>query len=153
MDLYQKISDDLKEALKNSDSMKISTLRLILSSFHNKEIEKKGKGQETKLTEEEIISVLSTEAKKRKESIEAYIKGNRSDLADEEKKEIELIQVYLPEQMGEEEIKKIVKAKIKELGISSQKDFGEAMGILAKELKGRADSGLVSRILKEELVS
>ena len=103
--LLEKIKNDLKEALKGGNQTKISTLRMVLSSLHNKEIEKKGKGQEPKLTEEETIEVLMNEAKKRKESNEAYLKGNRNDLADKEKKELEIITVYLPKQLSEEEIK------------------------------------------------
>lgn len=150
MDLHQKISDDLKNALKNGDQIKVSTLRLVLSSFHNKEIEKKGKGQESKLTDEEIISVLSSEAKKRKESAEVYVAGNRPELADKEKQELEFIRIYLPQQLGEDEIRKIVEAKIKELGVVDKKDFGKTMGVLMKDLKGKADASLVGQILNEE---
>jgi len=103
--LHQRIKEDLKEALKAGDGFRVGTLRMVLSSLHNKEIEKKGKGQEPKLTEEETIEVLMNEAKKRKESNEAYLKGNRNDLADKEKKELEIITVYLPKQLSEEEIK------------------------------------------------
>jgi len=126
-------------------------LRMVLSSLHNKEIEKKGKGQEPKLTEEETIEVLMSEAKKRKESIEAYLKGNRSDLADKEKKELEIITIYLPKQLSEEEIKKIVQETIQKIGAQSEKDFGKVMGLLMKELKGKADTKLVSQIVKKSL--
>jgi hypothetical protein len=153
MDLYQKISDDLKEALKNHDELKVSTLRLLLTSFHNKEIEKKSKEKDQKLTEEEIIEILMSEAKKRKEAIEVYLKGNRADLADKENKELNFIQSYLPQQMTETEIRNFVQTKIKELGVNSIKDFGKTMGILMKELKGKADASLVNKILKEELQS
>lgn len=151
MDLHQKISDDLKDALKSGNQTKISTLRMVLSSLHNKEIEKKGKGQGLKLSEEETIGVLMSEAKKRKESIEAYLKSNRNDLADKERKELEIITVYLPKQLSEEEIKKIVQETIQKIGAQSEKDFGKAMGLLMKELKGKADATLVSKILKEAL--
>ncbi|MFA5386701.1 MAG: GatB/YqeY domain-containing protein [Candidatus Paceibacterota bacterium] len=151
MDLLQKISDDLKNALKSGDQIKISTLRMVLSSLHNKEIEKKTKGEESKLTDEEIISVLSSESKKRRDSIEAYTKGNRPELADKEQKELECVKAYLPEQLSEDETRKIVQEKIKELEINGPKDFGKAMGVLMKELKGKADAGLVSQFLNEEL--
>ena len=149
--LHQKISNDLKEALKGGNQTKISTLRMVLSSLHNKEIEKKGKGQEPKLTEEETIEVLMNEAKKRKESNEAYLKGNRNDLADKEKKELEIITIYLPKQLSEEEIKKIVQETIQKIGAQSEKDFGKVMGLLMKELKGKADTKLVSQIVKKSL--
>lgn len=151
MDLHQKILDDLKDALKSGDQIKISTLRLVLSSLHNKEIEKKTKGGESKLTEEEIISVLSSESKKRRDSIEAYTKGNRPELADKEQKELGYIKAYLPEQLSEAEVKKIVQEKIKELEIGGPKDFGKVMGVLMKDLKGKADASLVSKILNEIL--
>ena len=149
--LYQKIKEDLNEALKSGDTLRISVLRMVLSSFHNKEIEKKGKNQNSELTEEEIIEVLKREAKKRKEAIETYLKGNRNDLADKEKKELEIIIAYLPKQLSEEEIKKIVQEAIQKLGAQSEKDFGKVMGFLMKELKGKADAGLVSQIVKESL--
>ena len=148
---HQRIKEDLKEALKAGDGFRVGTLRMVLSSLHNKEIEKKGKGQEPKLTEEETIEVLMSEAKKRKESIEAYLKGNRSDLADKEKKELEIITIYLPKQLSEEEIKKIVQETIQKIGAQSEKDFGKAMGEVMKELKGKADASLVSQIVKENL--
>jgi len=149
--LYQKIKEDLNEALKSGDTLRISVLRMVLSSLHNKEIEKKGKNQNPELTEEEIIEVLKREVKKRKEAIETYLKGNRNDLADKEKKELEIIIAYLPKQLSEEEIKKIVQEAIQKLGAQSEKDFGKVMGFLMKELKGKADAGLVSQIVKESL--
>jgi len=149
--LYQKIKEDLSKALKSGDTLRISVLRMVLSSLHNKEIEKKGKNQNSELTEEEIIEVLKREAKKRKEAIETYLKGNRNDLADKEKKELEIIIAYLPKQLSEEEIKKIVQEAIQKLGAQSEKDFGKVMGFLMKELKGKADAGLVSQIVKESL--
>jgi len=148
---HQRIKEDLKEALKAGDGFRVGTLRMVLSSLHNKEIEKKGKGQEPKLTEEETIEVLMNEAKKRKESNEAYLKGNRNDLADKEKKELEIITVYLPKQLSEEEIKKIVQETIQKIGAQSEKDFGKVMGLLMKELKGKADTKLVSQIVKKSL--
>ena len=148
---HQRIKEDLKEALKAGDGFRVGTLRMVLSSLHNKEIEKKGKGQEPKLTEEETIEDLMSEAKKRKESIGAYLKGNRNDLADKEKKELEIITVYLPKQLNEEEIKKIVQETIQKIGAQNEKDFGKVMGEVMKELKGRADAGLVSQIVKDNL--
>ena len=148
--LHQRIKEDLKEALKNGNQIRISTLRMLLSSLHNKEIEKKGKGQEPKLTDEEIVLVLSSEAKKRKESIEAYTTGNRSELANKEKQELEFIRMYLPQQLSEDEIRKAVRVKIKELGVVDKKDFGKIMGVLMKDLRGKADANLVNQILNEE---
>ncbi len=149
--LHQKIVDDLKVALKSGDSFKTNTLRFLLSSLHNKEIEKKGRGLEPTLSDDEVIEVLSREAKKRKEAIEAYKKGNRTDLAQKETKELEIIEKYLPEQLAEEEIEKIVKATIEKTGAKEVKDFGKVMAEAMKELKGKADASLVSEIVRKQL--
>lgn len=151
MSLHQKIIQNLKEAMKASREFEVGVLRMLLSSLHNKEIEKKGKGLEPILSDEEVVEVLSREAKKRKEAIEAYIKGNRNDLADKEKKELEIIQQYLPKQLTEEEIEKTVTAIIERTGIKDMKRFGQLMSELMKELKGRVDASLVSDIVKKKL--
>lgn len=149
--LHQKITIDLKVALKSGDSFRTNTLRFLLSSLHNKEIEKKGKGLEPTLSDDEVIEVLSREAKKRKEAIEAYKKGNRTDLAQKETKELEIIEKYLPEQLTEEEIEKIVKTAIEKTGAKDVKDFGRLMGEAMKELKGKADAILVGEMIKNKL--
>lgn len=149
--LHQKITIDLKVALKSGDSFRTNTLRFLLSSLHNKEIEKKGKGLEPTLSDDEVIEVLSREAKKRKEAIEAYKKGNRTDLAQKETKELEIIEKYLPEQLTEEEIEKIVKTAIEKTGAKDVKDFGRLMGEAMKELKGKADTILVGEMIKNKL--
>jgi uncharacterized protein YqeY len=149
--LHQKIVDDLKAVLKSGDSFRTNTLRFLLSSLHNKEIEKKGRGLEPTLSDDEAIEVLSREAKKRKEASEAYKKGNRKDLAQKETKELEIIEKYLPEQLTEEEIKKTVKTAIEKVGAKEIKDFGRVMAETMKALKGKADASLVSEIVKSKL--
>jgi len=149
--LHQKISDNLKEAMKAGQEFEVGVLRMLLSSLHNKEIEKKGKGLEPTLSDDEVIEVLSREAKKRKEAIEAYKKGNRTDLAQKETKELEIIEKYLPEQLSEEEVEKIIIAAIKKIGAVTVKDFGKVMGEAMKELKGKADASLVSEIARKRL--
>lgn len=148
MGTLEKIKTDLKEALKSRDSFKAGTLRYVLSAVHNAEIDK-GKG--SKLTEEELATLLQKQAKQRKESIEAYRKGDRSDLVEKEEKELEIIEAYLPEQLGEEEIKKIVGEAIEQVGASGPQDMGKVMGALMPKVKGRADGSLVSRLVKEQL--
>lgn len=103
------------------------------------------------LTEEGILEVISREIKRRKESIEAFEKGNRLDLADKEKKELEILSAYLPEQLSEEKIREIIKTKIVELGASGPQDFGKVMGLVSKETKGKADGAKVAVLVKEEL--
>ena len=149
--LHQKIVDDLKGAMKAGQEFEVGVFRFLLASLHNKEIEKKGKGLESTLSDDEAIEVLSREAKKRKEAIEAYEKGNRTDLAQKETKELEIIEKYLPEQLSEEEIEKIITAAIKKTGAVTVKDFGKVMGVCMKKLSGKADGSSVNKIVKEEM--
>ena len=151
MTLKEQLLVDLKGALKNNFPLETSTLRLILSSLHNKEIEKRGKGENTDLTDEEVMEVLLKEAKKRQESIDAYEKGGRNDLVDKESKELKIIKKYLPPQLNEEEIRDLVNKKITQLGVSESKDFGLVMKELMKELRGKSDASLVSKLVKEQL--
>jgi uncharacterized protein YqeY len=149
--LHQKLTDDLKDAMKSGDSFRTGVLRMLSSTLHNKEIEKKGKGLEPALSEEEVIEVLTKEAKKRKESMEIYSKAGRADLSKKEAKELEIIKIYLPEQLGEEEVEKIVKAAIEKVGAKDVKDFGKVIAEAMKELKGKADASLVSGMVKKNL--
>jgi len=144
----EQIRSELKEAQKAQDSFKVGTLRYILSAIHNAEIEK-GKGET--LTEEELVTILQKQAKQRRESIEAYEKGGRADLAEKEQKELGIIESYLPEQMGEEEITKLVEEAISATGASSLQDMGKVMGVLMPKIEGKADGSLVSRLVKENL--
>ncbi|MFH1461166.1 MAG: GatB/YqeY domain-containing protein [Patescibacteria group bacterium] len=162
MSLKEKIQSEIKEALRGKEAEKLSVLRMLMAAVLNKEKEKRAKlskneedesklEEMSKLTEEEILGVISGEVKKRKDSIEQYGKGNRQDLVDQEKKELEILANYLPEQMNEEEIRKIIKEKIKELGASAPQDTGRIMGAIMPQLKGKADGGLVNKIVQEEL--
>ena len=103
------------------------------------------------MTEEEVVEILIREAKKRKEAAEIYAKGGRDDLSQKEIREIELIKKYLPEQLSEQEIEKIVKVAIEKTNAKEQKDFGRAMAEAMKELKGKADAKLTSEIVKKFL--
>lgn len=149
--LHQKITDGLKDAMRSGDDFQVGILRMIVSAFHNKEIEKRGKKLEPILSEEEMVEILFREIKKRKEAIEIFSKGGRSDLAEKEAKELEIIKIYLPEQLGEEEVEKIIMAAVEKIGAKDIKDFGKVMAEAMKELKGKADASLVSKILKKRL--
>src|SRR3989338_5592078 len=166
MTFKEKIQGDLQEALKVKEEIKTSVLRLLLASISNKETEKRTKvwkqkptskpkelEKESVLADEEIIDVISSEIKKRKESIELFSKGGRQNLADKEKKEAEILQGYLPEQLSEEELKKLVKDALLKIGAKEQKDMGKVMAELVPKIKGKADNSLVSKIVKESLVS
>ncbi len=149
--LYQEISDDLKESLKAGRAFEAGVFRFLLSSLHNREIEKRGKGLEPTLSDEEVIEVLSREAKKRKEAIEAYTKGGRNDLVKKETEELTIIKRYLPRELGETDIKKVVESVIGRTGATSAKDFGLVMKEAMKELRGRADAAIVSELVRQKL--
>jgi uncharacterized protein YqeY len=145
MDTASKIKGDLLKALKSGDSSQAEILRYILSAIHNAEIAK-GKGKS--LTEEELAQVLQKQAKQRQESIEAYKKGGRNDLAEKEKKELEIIKTYLPEQLSEEKVRQLAEEAVKKVGASGPKDIGRVMGALMPEVKGKADGAVVSKVVK-----
>lgn len=149
MSLKEQILSDLKDALKSGDVLKRDVLRLLFGVIKNTEIEKKKK--EEGLNDEEVIEVIKRSIKQRKDSIEQYEKGERSDLAEKEKKELEILSVYLPEQMSEEKVKEEIKKIISSVGAVSQKDFGKVMGMAMRNLKGQADGDVVKKIVEEEL--
>ena len=105
----------------------------------------------SRLSDEEIIQAVSTEIKKRKEAAEQYRQGNRQELAEKEEAELKILSVYMPEQMPEEEIRRLVKEAVQKSGAKSMAEIGKVMGILMPQVKGKADGGSVSKIVKEEL--
>lgn len=139
----------MKTAMKAGDSGTLTTLRGLIAVLNNKGIEKRAKtGTEEPLTDEEITSALLTEAKKRKESIAVFTQGGRADLAENESKELEVIQAYLPKQLSAEETEQAVLA---ELTKSGAKEFGPAMKTVMAALRGKADAALVTEIVKKAL--
>lgn len=146
MSLKEKIQSDIKKAMIARRPLEVSVLRMLMAAILNKEKEKK-----IELEDQETLEVALSEAKKRKDSIEQYQKGNRQDLVDQEKEELEILNQYLPEQMSEEEIRKIVKEKVKEISASGPQETGKVMGAVMPQLKGKADGGLVGKIVQEEL--
>jgi uncharacterized protein len=149
MGLREKIPLDLKNALRDKKTLELSVLRMLQSAIRNKEIEKK-KG-DVGLTDEEVIEVITSEIKKRKEAIEGYMKGQRQDLVDKEKAELEVLMSYMPKQMEEMEIREEVKKAIQEVGAKTPQDMGKVMKILMPCMKGKADGALVNKIVREEL--
>ncbi len=148
MNLKEKLHTDLVEAQKAKEELKVSTLRMLTAAIKNFEIEKGGAGFSA--SEEDVLGVIQKQVKQRKDSIESYKSGGRQELADKETKELEILQNYLPEMMGEDEVEKLVETAIKETGASSPADIGKVMGKLS-ELRGKADMSLVSSIVKEKL--
>ena len=156
MSLKEKIQKDLAESVKGKEELKTSVLRMLTAAILNKAKEKRyksGEEKEAELNDEEIIEVIASEVKKRKEAAEEYEKGGRNDLAEKEKKELQILQKYLPEQLSEEEIKKLAKEAIEKIGAKDPKDMGRVMSGLMPQVKGKADGALVSKIVKELLAS
>lgn len=147
--LKDKLQGDLKEAMMARDELRLSTIRMLKSAIQYHEIQKGGAGYEA--TDEDVLEVIAREVKKRRESIEMFEKGGNQESADKEKKELEILQTYLPEQMGEDEIRKLVKDAIAQTGASTPQDMGKVMGVLMPQTKGKADGSIVSKIVKEEL--
>ena len=145
----QQFQEDLKQSMLAKNGLKTSVLRLLLSAINYYEIQKGGAGYQA--SEEDVLAVLQKEVKQRRDSIEQYGAGNRQDLADKEQKELEILQTYLPAQMGGEEIRQLVKQAITDTGATAMTDMGKVMGALMPKVKGKADGGLVSKIVKEEL--
>lgn len=147
MSLEHKISEELKKAIKDTDQVRMDALRSIRAVIL--EFQKSGTGKE--LNEEEEIKILNSLAKKRKEAIELYEKGGRTELAEKERQELILIQSFLPKQMTKSEIRSFLANVINELKAQSLRDLGKVMGRAMQELKGKADGNLVQSIAKELL--
>jgi hypothetical protein len=146
MSLLKKIDEDLIKALKAGDKAGATVLRGLKSDIKYKQIEK---GEE--LTDDDVIGVLSTAAKKRRESIEQFRSGNRADLAEKESSELEIITGYLPEQLTENELREMIRASIEATGADSPAKLGLVMKDLMPKVKGKADGKLVSRLVNESL--
>jgi uncharacterized protein len=150
MSIKETILNDLKSAMKAKDADRLRVLRSLKAKILEKEISERT-GGEAQITDEQTVEVLIKAAKQRKESIDQFEKGGRSDLAESEKAELDIIESYLPKMMNEDEIRKEVKAYIGDTGASSLADMGKVMGAMMGKLKGKADGSEVSRIVKEEL--
>lgn len=150
MEIVDKIDKSLTDALKNKDQDRTLTLRSIISQKKQKEIEKRTQDKKN-ITDEDMILILNKMVKQRRESIELYKQGGRQDLVDKETKELKIIQEYLPEQLSEEEIKKICEQTINNLKASSLKDMGKVMGIIKSKYKGSVDLSIAGKILKDKL--
>jgi len=146
LSLEEVIFNDMKKALKENEKLKLSTLRLIRAAIKNAEISKKDK-----LTEDEVIGVVTNNLKKLEESLDIFIKGQRPELADKAKKEIKIIKEYLPEQLPEEEVEKIVKDTIIKFEFKGLQDIGPAMREIMPQLKGKTDGKIVNKMVRDLL--
>ena len=140
------IEENVKTSMKERNKERTLTLRLAISEFKKEEIDKK-----IVLTDEDALRILQRMIKQRKESISQFKDAGRTELAEKEEKEISILQDFLPEQLGEEEIRELVTKAISATEASEPADIGKVMGALKSKIKGNADMGLVSRIVKENL--
>ena len=147
--LKDKLQSDLNAAIKSRNTVVAETIRMVLTAITNEEVAGKEKKE---LSDAEIITVLTREAKKRREAAEAFENGGRSDRAAAEKAEGEVIAGYLPEQLSEDEIKKLITETIASVGASGPADMGKVMGGLKPKVAGKADGALVSSLVKEALL-
>jgi uncharacterized protein YqeY len=148
MGLKETLQSDLTEAIRSRDEIKSGTIRMVLTAITNEEVS--GKEART-LSDAEIITVLSREGKKRREAAEAFADAGRADRAEQEKKEGEIIATYLPTQLSEDEVKKIIADAIAQTGASGPKGMGQVMKVVTLQTAGKADGGLVSGLVKAAL--
>ncbi len=151
MGLRNKIDEDYKKAIKNKDQNKINTLRLIKSAIKDKDISSRSSQNKEDVSDSEILSLLFSLIKQRKDSIEQFQKAKRDDLIKSEQNEIEIINNYLPIQKSEEEIIKIIDALIRNHNLENLKDMGKLMNFIKKDYSGEVDMGLVGKIAKTKL--
>ncbi len=150
MGLKEKLQADLTDAIKARNETKAGTIRMVLAAITTEEVSGK---QARVLSDAEIITVLSREAKKRREAIDAYAAANRADLVAKEKSESDVISAYLPEQLSDSEIEKLVQDAISQTGASGASGMGQVMKFLQPKIAGKADGGKVSAIVKKALGS
>lgn len=146
MSLTEQLQADMKTAMRDGDATRRDTLRMAIAAAQNA-----AKDKRAPLSDDEALDVLTREVKKRRESIEAYQAAGRQDLADKEQAEVDILSPYLPEQLGEDEVRVLVREAIASTGAASPRDMGRVMGELMPKVKGRADGKLVSSLVNQEL--
>ena len=142
------LQNEMKAAMKSGDKPRLSIIRLILAAIKQREVDER-----IELDDSQVLAVLDKMVKQRRDSVEQFEKAGRTELADQEKFEIGVIQEYLPAQLGEDEISTLITEAIAATGAQSMKDMGKVMGILKPKLQGRADMGAVSGLIKQNLSS
>jgi len=147
MTMNQRIADDIKAAMKNGEKLKLETLRMVRAQF----IEFAKRGADKPVTPDEELAIVLGAIKKRKEAIDLYQQAGRKELVDQESRELEILQAYLPKQLERGEAQMIIQRIISAAGASSQKDFGKVMGMAMKELKGKLDGAIVQELVKQNL--
>ena len=147
-DIKNKISDDVKAAMRSKDKERLGALRLIQAAFKQKEVDER-----IELNDEQTLAILDKMAKQHRDSIDQFKKANREDLVEVEQFELNIIEEYLPAQLSDDEINTFIENAISKTGAESIKDMGKVMGMLKGELQGRADMGKVSGLIKSRLNS
>jgi len=152
MSIRERLTSDIKSAMKSRDSLRLGCLRMLKSRLQEKEVAARGsEGADYEITDEDVLQVFSTYAKQRRDSIDAYREGGRDDLADKEQAELAIVEEYLPQQLGADEIRELVREAIAESGASSPKDMGAVMKAVMPKTQGRADGKQVNQIVRELL--
>jgi len=146
MTLMFRLTEDMKQAMKNKDKFKLSVIRMVISSIKYAEIEKK-----SSLTDDQIIDVLTRELKQRRDSLHEFEKADRIDLIEQVKSEIVILQDYLPEQLSEDELKKVIQDTVYEIGAKSKSEIGTVMAAVMPKVKGRADGKLINKLVQDLL--
>jgi uncharacterized protein len=148
MTLKQKLKDSMKEAMKAKNKEELTSIRLVLSTIQKKEIDK---NDGTELTDEEVMQVIQTEIKQTQESLQYAKQSNKVEMITNLENRIQFLTLYLPKQLNEDEVKAIIKNIIESNGFSGKQDMGKVMGLALAELKGKAEGGLISNVVKELL--
>ncbi|MGG0788199.1 GatB/YqeY domain-containing protein [Peribacillus simplex] len=146
MSLLERLNNDMKQAMKNKEKDKLSVIRMLKASIQNEAMK-----QRQDLTDDEELTVLSRELKQRKDSLQEFENAGRSDLVDKVRTELVYVEAYMPEQLSEEDISKIVKQTIEEVNATSKADMGRVMGALMPKVKGKADGSLVNKLVQQHL--
>ena len=150
MSLNDQLAEDLKQAMKARDAVRLRTIRLVRAAIKDKEIAERHHG-EANLSEEVYLAVLQKQAKQRRDSIEQFEQAGRDDLASTEREELAVIESYLPQQLGDDEIRSVVEEIVATTGASSMRDMGKVMGAAMQQLRGRADGRRINEIARELL--
>ena len=146
MSLTERLTIDMKQAMKDKDKVRLSVIRMVRTAMKNLEIDAK-----RELSDEDVITIMNRELKQRRDSLQAFISGGRQDLVEDANAEIQVLISYLPEQLSEDEVRAIVKDCIAETGATGKSDMGKVMSSLMPKVKGRADGKLVNQVVSQEL--
>ncbi|MFS0822651.1 GatB/YqeY domain-containing protein [Bacillus sp. 1P02SD] len=147
MSLLERLNNDMKTAMKNKEKDRLSVIRMVKAALQNEGI----KLGTSELTEEAELTVLTRELKQRKDSLREFSNAGREDLVNKIQNEIEILEVYLPEQLSEEDLVEIVKETVQEVNASSKADMGKVMAAIMPKVKGKADGGLVNKLVQQQL--